>query len=146
VFTIVEIQIYNDLSRANWEEMKEVYHSVGWSKHTHELIKKVFEASHVITIVTCNGRIVGFGRALSDGVFNAAIYDVVVHREFQHLGIGKKILDNLLDQLKHISCVHLISTAGKEAFYQKAGLKKLKTGMARYLNPDLAEQYLEEGL
>jgi ribosomal protein S18 acetylase RimI-like enzyme len=140
----VEITIHNDLSKANWEEMREVFNSVGWRNRSIEIIKKVFEVSHVVTIAECNGRIVGFGRALSDGVYNAAIYDVVVHRDFQHLGIGKKIMDNLLDHLKHISCVHLISTAGNEKFYQKVGLKKLKTGMARYLNTDTAEQYLEE--
>jgi ribosomal protein S18 acetylase RimI-like enzyme len=141
---IVDIKIHNDLSKANWEEMKEVYHSLGCRKQSNDIIKKVFEASNVITIATCNERIVGFGRAISDGVFNAAIYDVVVHRDFQNLGIAKKIMNNLLDNLKHISCVHLISTTGNEEFYRKVGLKKLKTGMARYVNPDLAKEYLEE--
>lgn len=140
----MDIKIHNDLSKANWEEMKEVYQSVGWRKHSNDIIKKVFEASNVIAIATCNERIVGFGRAISDGVFNAAIYDVVVHRDFQNLGIAKKIMNNLLDNLKHISCVHLISTTGNEEFYRKIGLKKLKTGMARYLNPELAKEYLEE--
>jgi hypothetical protein len=58
--------------------MKEVYESVGWTKHTEEVIQQVFEASNVIALAFCDGRIVGVGRALSDGVFNAAIYDVVV--------------------------------------------------------------------
>ncbi len=59
-------------------------------------------------------------------------------------GIGKAIIEDLLEQLKHVSCVHLIATTGKEKFYQKAGLKKLKTAMARYRNRDLAREYLEE--
>jgi len=49
----------------------------------------------------------------------------------------------LLAQLDDISCVHLVSTAGNEEFYRKAGFRKMKTGMARYLNPSLAEEYLE---
>ncbi|WP_143415602.1 GNAT family N-acetyltransferase [Geobacillus sp. E263] len=140
----MNIHVYRDLSKANWQEMKDVYESAGWTKHSEEIIQQVFEASDVIALAVYNGRIVGFGRALSDGVFNAAIYDVVVHRDFQGHGIGKAIIEDLLEQLKHVSCVHLIATTGKEKFYQKVGLKKLKTAMARYRNFDLAREYLEE--
>ncbi|WP_442853205.1 GNAT family N-acetyltransferase [Bacillus sp. EB01] len=90
-----------------------------------------------------NGRIIGIGRGITDGVFNAAIYDVIVHRDFQKQGIAKKIMEFLLDKLSTVSCLRLKSTTGNEGLYQKLGLKKLKTGMARYLNPDLSEEYLE---
>ncbi|WP_412839294.1 GNAT family N-acetyltransferase [Bacillus paranthracis] len=139
----MDIRINSDFSTANLDDMKEVYASVGWTKHTNEIIRQVFEASNVIAIVTFNDRIIGFGRAMSDGVFNAAIYDVVVHREFQRQGIAKKIMEFLLDKLSNVSCIHLISTTGNEEFYRKLGLKKLKTGMARYLNTSLSDEYLE---
>ncbi|ABO68145.1 MULTISPECIES: GNAT family N-acetyltransferase [Geobacillus] len=139
----MDIKIHSDFSHANLNEMREVYSSVGWTKHTTKIIKQVFEASNVIALATINGRIIGFGRAISDGVFNAAIYDVVVHRDFQKQGIAKKIMEFLLDQLSHVSCVHLISTTGNEEFYRKLGLKRVKTGMARYLNPELSDEYLE---
>ncbi|WP_040203475.1 GNAT family N-acetyltransferase [Neobacillus jeddahensis] len=139
----MEYKIHSDFSMGNLEEMKEIYSSVGWTRHTKEIIKQVFEASNVVALVTVNDRVVGFGRAQTDGVFNAAIYDVVVHPDFQKQGIAKQIIEHLLDQLADVSCVHLISTSGNEGFYQKLGFKKLKTGMARYLNPHLANEYLE---
>ncbi|MFC7391993.1 GNAT family N-acetyltransferase [Scopulibacillus cellulosilyticus] len=139
----MDIQIHGDFSHANLNEMKEVYHSVGWTKHTNEIIKQIFEASNVIALVTLDGRIIGFGRAISDGVFNAAIYDVVVHRDFQKQGIARKIMTFLLYELSDVSCVHLISTTGNENFYRKLGLKKIKTGMARYLNQKLTDEYLD---
>ncbi|WP_346764022.1 GNAT family N-acetyltransferase [Bacillus sp. BHET2] len=87
--------------------------------------------------------VVGVGRALSDdGVFNAAIYDVVVHHEHQKKGIASLIMSDLLEQLKDVSCIMLISTTGNEAFYKKQGMKRVKTGMARYLNPALEDEYL----
>ncbi|KQL54031.1 GCN5 family acetyltransferase [Heyndrickxia shackletonii] len=132
-----------DLSNVNWTEMKQVYQSVGWNKHTEEIIQSVFQASNVIVIVRDEMRIVGFGRALTDGVFNAAIYDVVVHKHFQGKGIAKQIIMHLTRRLEGVSCIHLISTTGNEAFYEKMGFQKLKTGMARYLNSSLAEEYLE---
>ncbi|MCM3118715.1 GNAT family N-acetyltransferase [Neobacillus sp. MER 74] len=139
----MDLRIHSDFSKVNLEEMKEIYSSVGWTKHTKEIIKQVFEASNVIALVTVNGRIIGFGRAMTDGVFNAAIYDVIVHTEFQKQGIARKIMEYLLDKLSNVSCVHLISTTGNEDFYKKLGLKRIKTGMARYLNPNLVSEYLE---
>lgn len=53
------------------------------------------------------------------------------------------IVKNILFQLADISCVHLISTTGNETFYRNLGFKNLKTGMARYLNRNLTEEYLK---
>lgn len=132
-----------DLANVDWGEMKNVYQSVGWNKHTEEIIQTVFQASSVVIIVRTGRQIVGFGRALTDGVFNAAIYDVVVHKDYQGIGIAKQIVAYLLRKLEGVSCIHLISTTGNEAFYKKMGFKKVKTGMAKYLNPALAQEYLE---
>jgi ribosomal protein S18 acetylase RimI-like enzyme len=139
----MDIEIQSEFADANLDEIKDVYASVGWIKHTNEIIRQVFEASNVVVLVKVNGRIIGIGRGMTDGVFNAAIYDVVVHRDFQRQGIAKIIMEFLLDKLSNISCVHLISTTGNEGFYRKLRLKKLKTGMARYLNPSLSDEYLE---
>lgn len=102
--------IERNLQNADWNRMKEIYESVGWAKHTEEIIQRVFQASNIVALAFSEGRLVGFGRALSDGVFNAAIYDVVVHRDDQGRGIGKAIVEDLLSQLEAVSCVHLIST------------------------------------
>ena len=58
------------------------------------------------------------------------------------MGVGKLIMEDLLNNLRDISCVHLISTTGNENFYRCVGLKRVKTAMARYLNPALDEEYL----
>jgi ribosomal protein S18 acetylase RimI-like enzyme len=139
----MDVKLHNDFSSVNFDEMLQVYLSVGWRKHNKDIIRKIFNASTHITIAMDNNRIVGFGRAISDGFFNAAIYDVVVHFDYQEKGIGKLIIEDLLENLRDISCVHLISTTGNEGFYRRAGLKKVKTSMARYLNPALAKEYLE---
>ncbi|WP_394556529.1 GNAT family N-acetyltransferase [Priestia aryabhattai] len=139
----MKVSFSNSIENVEWSRMKGIYHSVGWTNHNEEKIKKVFQSSNVVTIAYDEDNIAGFGRALSDGVFNAAIYDVVVDEQYQNKGIGQKVIKNLLAQLDDISCVHLVSTAGNEEFYRKAGFRKMKTGMARYLNPSLAEEYLE---
>ncbi|QWC23737.1 GNAT family N-acetyltransferase [Bacillus haikouensis] len=139
----MKLDIKEEFHTDDLEEMKAVYQSVGWMKHSPEVIKQVFESSNVIVIVKAEEQVVGFGRALSDGVFNAAIYDIVVRREFQNQGIARKIMARLLDRLQGVSCVHLISTSGNEEFYKKCGFRKVKTGMARYIREELQDEYLE---
>jgi len=139
----MNISVLNTIENVDWSRMKEIYHSVGWKKHNEEKIKKIFTLSNVVTIAYDKDKIVGFGRAMSDGVFNAAIYDVVIEDTYQYKGIGQQIIGDLLAQLKDISCVHLVATTGNEEFYRKVGFSKMKTGMARYLNPALTEEYLE---
>lgn len=137
------VEIHHDFSKVSLDQLEVIYKSVGWEKHTQAIIQQVFEASNIYAFATVKGEVVGFGRAITDHVFNAAIYDVVVHPDFQRNGIAKRIMESLLGQLKHVSCVHLISTMGNEGFYQKLGFKKMKTGMARYLNSNLVDEYLE---
>ncbi|MCZ8495147.1 MULTISPECIES: GNAT family N-acetyltransferase [Priestia] len=139
----MKISLSSSIENVEWSRMKEIYHSVGWKNHDDEKIKKVFQSSNVVAIAYDEDNIAGFGRALSDGVFNAAIYDVVVDEQYQNKGIGQQIIENLLAQLDDISCVHLVSTSGNDEFYKRAGFRKMKTGMARYLKRTLAEEYLE---
>ena len=139
----MNFKLHNDFPSVNPEKLQDVYASVGWMNHNADIITKVFNASTHVTFAMDNDRVIGFGRALSDGVFNAAIYDVVVHADYQGMGIGRMIMNDLLQHLQNISCVHLISTTGNEDFYRSAGLKKAKTSMARYLNPARSEEYLE---
>ncbi|WP_375162859.1 GNAT family N-acetyltransferase [Rossellomorea sp. SC111] len=138
----MNVKLLNHFEPDRLNEMREVYHSVGWFKHTNEVVSKIFLRSDIVSLAVLEGRIVGVGRALTDGIFNATIYDVVVHRDYQRKGIATLIMKDLLEQLADVSCVLLISTTGNEAFYRKHGMKSLKTGMARYLNPSLEEEYL----
>ncbi|XXM73039.1 GNAT family N-acetyltransferase [Lysinibacillus sphaericus] len=139
----MKFEMKEEICSSDLGGMIEVYQSVGWMNHSNEVIKKVFDSSNVKVIVKTDNRVIGFGRALSDGVFNAAIYDIVVHREFQNRGIAKNIMTRLLERLEGVSCVHLISTSGNEELYKKCGFRKVKTGMARYIREELQDEYLE---
>ncbi|QUR94298.1 GNAT family N-acetyltransferase [Macrococcoides canis] len=123
--------------------MVEVYKSVGWMNHDYNKVSIILNNSTHIAIAKLDDNIIGFARALSDGVFNAAIYDVVVCPKYQKRGIAKLLLENLLAQFEDLSCIHLISTTGNEAFYKKIGFKKLTTGMAIYYKSHLEKEYTE---
>lgn len=93
--------------------------------------KRAFEASHTIVFVYLGDQLIGFGRAISDGVCQAAIYDVAVIPEFQKKGIGTTIVKNILDRLSQCNIV-LYASPGKEEFYIACGFRKMLTGMALF--------------
>ncbi|WP_395534566.1 hypothetical protein [Neobacillus thermocopriae] len=56
----IDLKLHHNFDSANIDEMRNDYKSVGWMKHTNEIIRQVFEASNVIALVTIHGRIIGF--------------------------------------------------------------------------------------
>jgi N-acetylglutamate synthase-like GNAT family acetyltransferase len=78
---------------------------------------------------------------LSDGVYNAAIYDVVVDKNYHKYGIGKEIVAKLVAQIGNLSCKHLIATTKNTTFYKRVSFRTLTTGMAIYQKEQLKNEY-----
>lgn len=103
--------------------------------------KNAFDNSYVTVFIYRDGQLIGFGRAISDGVFQAAIYDVAVIPEYQKKGVGTIIVKSLLARLSQCNII-LYSSPGKEGFYETLRLRKMRTGMALFRK---AEQMMEKG-
>ena len=103
------------------------------------LHQQAFQCSFAVVFVFHDDRMVGFGRALSDGAYQAAIYDFVVIPDYQGKGIGQTILKRLCRKIAHCNVI-LYANPGREGFYAKAGFCMLKTGMGRFLNPQKMEE------
>ena len=93
--------------------------------------RRAFEASHTTVFIYHGDRLIGFGRAISDGAYQAAVYDCAVLPEYQGKRIGKTIMDHILSRVSHCNVI-LYASPGKEGFYQKHGFRKMKTGMAHF--------------
>jgi len=66
--------------------------------------------------------LVGIGRATSDGVFRAVLWDVVVAEEYQGLGLGRRIVEALLSSpaVAASERVYLMTT-NSSGFYERLG-------------------------
>jgi ribosomal protein S18 acetylase RimI-like enzyme len=127
----MEFDLKQDCTGVDWKVVSDTLKRVRMAYYEPDLHKKAFEASHTTVFIYHDDRLIGFGRAISDGVYQAAIYDCAVLPEFQGKGIGKTIMDNILSQVSHCNVI-LYASPGKEGFYKKQGFRRMKTGMAQF--------------
>lgn len=120
----------------DWEFVPEILKAVGMSYHEADIHRKTFFASAAVVFVFDDQRLVGFGRAISDGIIQAAIYDVAVLPDCQGMGIGKQIIEKLVASLPGCNFI-LYASPGKEIFYEKLNFRRMKTGMALFVKADL---------
>tara|TARA_A100001037_G_scaffold66468_2_gene58727 strand:- start:3335 stop:3631 length:297 start_codon:yes stop_codon:yes gene_type:complete len=74
--------------------------------------------------------------ATSDDVYYATVFDVVVANAHQGRGVGRMVLQGLLDKLP-FDRIFLTSVFGKEGFYEKFGFLSQNNAMGLYDGPAL---------
>ncbi|MGP1383727.1 MAG: GNAT family N-acetyltransferase [Thainema sp.] len=108
-------------------DLEELCDSVGWSRRPLRKVKKAIQYSFlVVSMWEVRGnrrRLIGFSRATSDHAFNATIWDVVVHPDFQGRGLGKALMKQLIKKLRSedISNVTLFADPHVVEFYKQLG-------------------------
>ena len=83
-------------------------------------LKKCLANSDVIVSIWVDNEIVGFGRALTDGIFRGVLWDIVIDQNYQGKGFGKLIVKNLLysKKIKNTKKIYLMTT-NKKLFYSQ---------------------------
>lgn len=135
----MSLRIQKDCSNIDWELVTETLKRVNMAYFNAEIHKKAFGNSYAVIFIFEEDMLIGFGRAVSDGTYQATLYDIAVLPEHQGQGIGRLIIGNLLALLPQCNVI-LYAAVDKEGFYQKLGFKHLKTGMGMFLNPSVMQQ------
>ena len=73
-------------------------------------------------------RLVGFGRATSDGVYRTVLWDVVVTQEHQGLGLGRRIVKALLEAPPLVASERIyLMTTNSSGFYERLGFQTVES-------------------
>ena len=136
----MEIILSTNTDGISWEELARVFELAPLGKKRDPEKLEVAFRNSLLTVFAFHGsKLVDAGRALSDGVWRAAIYDVAVLPEYQGKGIGSKIIQHLI-QAANVDVVMLYSVPSKEAYYERFGFQKMKTAMAIFPSQDEAKK------
>ena len=136
----MNVTLSDDITVVDWERLLVVFNRAPLGGRSAVGLCEVFTNSGVRCFAWDGRALIGAGRAITDGVRYAVIFDVVVLPEYQGKGIGKKIMTFLGERAKAANIL-LYAASGKEGFYQELGYRKMKTAMALFKNPDAQRQW-----
>ncbi len=124
------IEIHDDI---NVDEYNKLRVEVGWEIKNPLIVEKAIRNSTIIKKATYDSKTVGMARAIGDGM-SYLLVDVVVSSKYQKQGIGKKLVNSIIDAIKNetmageYSTINLISIRGMEKFYESCGFEAVPFG------------------
>ena len=112
------------------EEVLPLYEAVEWTNYTQHptMLKAAYENSlHILGAFNEEGKLVGVLRAVGDGASILFIQDILVYPEYQHQGIGTKLLQQTLEKYKNVYQIQLATDNSTKtvSFYESNGFTSL---------------------
>lgn len=126
----IHYRVFRDADIALVDDIVSLYRAGGWwdSESKPEIIPEMVKGSFIfLGALDINGRLVGMGRVISDGVSDAYIQDVVVLEKHRGQGIGRLIISTLISLCmeKGLLWIGLVAEPNTETFYEQLGFKPL---------------------
>ncbi len=109
-------------------DLFEMFKQEWWTSHRKkEDIKIMLENSDIVIGVFNRYGLIGFARVLSDFIYKAEIFDIIVKKDFRGMKIGKLLIETVLNhpKLKRVEQFNLQCLKDVESFYEKYGFKTL---------------------
>lgn len=128
------------LDNIDWEGLSHLYVIAPLGYKSADLLQRAFTSSYAHCFAWADGRVIGVGRVIGDGCDVAYLGDVAVHPDFQGQGLGKQIVQKLIDRSQGHRKILLYANPGKEAFYERFGFRRMKTAMAIFENEQWAAE------
>ena len=98
-----------------------------WAKNRKiEDIKICLANSDVIISLWSQNKILGFGRALSDGIYRSVLWDIVIDNDHQGRGYGTLLVNALLESkiIQRSEKIYLM-TSNQKNFYCQLNFKEV---------------------
>ena len=127
---MVEFQII-DLDESRLDELLELYKHEWWSntRTKEETIRMLQNTTLKIGIIDpTKDRLVGFTRILTDKMFKAVIFDVIITRSHRGVGLGRMLIEAVLNhpELQEVQHIELYCNEDMQEFYQQFGFRNLR--------------------
>jgi len=107
------------------QQLNDLCTAVGWQSRSLDKLEQAINSSfkYVSAWHIEREQLVGFARAVSDGVYQATLLDIAVHPDFQGRGIGKAIVKTITQQLYIAQVVDITLFASPHVadFYHQLG-------------------------
>ncbi len=122
----MKTELITVLKQSQKQDLLKLYHQAWWSKdRTEDHVDFILANSslYVGIVDSQTNRLLGFLRVLTDYFKFAYIYDVIVDENHQNLGLGKQLIQSVMDHpsLQTIPYIELVCKKTKQSYYEQFG-------------------------
>jgi ribosomal protein S18 acetylase RimI-like enzyme len=106
------------------KELRDLFLSVGWSSgnYSDKLVIAMKNSASVFTAWDGN-KLIGLVNVLDDGIMTAYVHYLLIMPEYQHIGIGKKLVQMVSENYQDYLRIVLIAYDEEIGFYEHCGFK-----------------------
>lgn len=124
------IQFCIDKSKVDFMQLQRLFVKTAfWAQERNiDDLQIAIANSNPVVTVWDQQRLIGFARATSDGIYRAAIWDVIVDPNYQGVGLGRKLVETVLTHplVSKVERVYL-TTTHQQSFYERIGFERNET-------------------
>ena len=97
----IQIVVSDTIDR---DALCDLYNAVGWSIYTAEpdRLSAAISGSSFVVVAMDRERLIGLARAISDDATVAYIQDILVRPSHQDQGLGRRLVQAILDRYSHV--------------------------------------------
>jgi len=116
---------YKDHHDFRKEELESLFLSVDWSSG-HYPDKLVVAMQNFETVYTAwdGNQLVGLICSMDDGIMTAYVHYLLVRPEYQHSGIGRRLVEMMKDHYRDYLRIVIVAYNNELEFYTSCGFKK----------------------
>ena len=128
---------YRPAGAEDYEAVRRFLCEVGWQRRVGdaERFRRIVEGAQRTVVAFDGGRVVGFARALCDGVSNGYISTVAVAPDRRGQGVGREMVRRRVGEDAGVTWV-LRAGRGSEGFWRRMGFKASEVAMERVRKAD----------
>lgn len=136
---------FRNTKQIDWNQLLQLQRGAPWSRHRSlEQLRKAVDHSQLLITGWYENRLIACARVLTDFVYRAIIFDVIVRPDFQGRGIGRDLMRRVVEDpsLKEVEYFFLY-TQDKEEFYRRIGWEEYSGKSFRLINRSSPNSLME---